>query len=113
MPFYMWLILLVLALFLLREKKNGAAVLLHIHGKRNIQEVTSMVELAKRFIGKECIISIITASSPVTGTIEAVEDHGLLVTQKNNTTLLNLEYVSKIQEYPRGKSGKKKAVVID
>lgn len=113
MPLYMWPILLLLALCLLREKKNDAAVLLHIHRKRNKQEVTSMVELAKRFIDKECIISIITSSSPVTGTIEAVEDHGLLLRQKDSATLINLEYVSKIQEFPRGKNGKKKAVVAD
>lgn len=113
MPFYIWLILMALALWLIQEKKNGAAVLLHIRGKRKTREVDSMVELAKRFVGKECVISIITSSSPVTGTIEAVEEHGLLLTQNDSTVLINLEYVAKIQEYPRKKNGKKKAVVLD
>lgn len=113
MPLYTWLILMVLALWLIQEKKNDVAVLHHIRGKRKIREVDSMVELAKRFVGKACIISIISSSSPVTGTIEAVEDHGLLIKQKENTILINLEYVSKIQEYPTKKNGKKKAVVLD
>lgn len=113
MPIYTWLILIVLALWLIQEKKNGAAVLLHIRRKRKTREVDSMVELAKRFVGKECIISIITSSSPVTGTIEAVEDRGMLVKKDGVTTLVNLEYVSQIKEYPRKKNGKKKAVVLE
>ena len=72
-----------------------------------------MVELAKQFIGKECIISIITSSSGVVGTVEAVEEHGMLVKKGDETALVNLEYVSQIREYPRKKNGKKKSVVLD
>lgn len=72
-----------------------------------------MVELAKQFIGKECIISIITSSTGVVGTIEAVEGRGMLVKKDGVTTLVNLEYVSQIKEYPRKKNGKKKSIVLD
>lgn len=110
---YWWIIWIALLLWIFREEKSHAAAVLHIRSIHRKQEVESMVELAKQFIGKECIISIITSSTGVVGTIEAVEEHGMLVKKDNVTTLVNLEYVSQIREYPRKKNGKKKAVVLD
>lgn len=110
---YWWIIWIALLLWIFHKNKTDAAVILHIRRKHGKREGTSMVELAKQFIGKECIISIITSSTGVVGTIEAVEEHGMLVTKGDETTLVNLEYVSQIKEYPRKKNGKKKSVVLD
>lgn len=110
---YWWILWIALLLWIFHENKTSAAAVLHIRRKHGKQEEASMVELAKQFIGKERIISIITSSSGVVGTIEAVEEHGMLVKKGNETTLVNLEYVTKIQEYPKKKNGKKKAVVLD
>lgn len=110
---YWWIIWIALLLWLFRQEKTHAVVAFHIRRKHRKQEADSMVELAKRFIGKECIISIITSSTGVMGTIEAVEEHGMLVKKGEETTLVNLEYVSQIKEYPRKKNGKKKAVVLE
>ena len=113
MPYYWWIIWIALLLWIFHGEKTSAAAVLHIRRKRNRQEETSMVELAKRFIGKECIISIITSSSGVIGTIEEVVDRAMLVKRGNETTLVNLEYVSQIKEYPKKKNGKKKAIAFD
>ena len=110
---YWWIIWIALLLWLFLQEKSHAAVVLHIRGKHSKQEAESMVELAKQFIGKECIITIITSSTGVVGTIEAVEEHGMLVKKDNVTTLVNLEYVSQIKEFPRKKNGKKKAKVSE
>lgn len=110
---YWWIIWIALLLWLFRQEKNHASVVFHIRRKYRKQEADSMVELAKQLIGKECIISIITSSTGVMGTIEAVEGNGMLVKKGDETTLVNLEYVSQIKEYPRKKNGRKKAVVLD
>ena len=66
-----------------------------------------METLAKQFAGKECIIYTITSNDgSVQGTIREVSGGGLL-------KAVNLEYVTRIREYPRSRKGKKKSVVLD
>ncbi len=110
---YWWILWAALLLWIFWTEKQSAAAIVYIRKRHRKQEAGFMVELAKQFIGKECIISIITSSTGVIGTIEAVEEHGMLVKKDGVTTLVNLEYVSQIKEYPRKKNGKKKAVVLD
>ena len=72
-----------------------------------------MVELAKKFIGKDCIIY--TMNSQLNGVITEVANGGILVEENYNNSLqvVNIDYIVRIREYPINKKGKKKAVVLD
>lgn len=72
-----------------------------------------MVELAKRFIGKECLIYAFDSNRQFEGIIKEVSHGAVLIENKGNTEAINLDFVIRIREYPRNKNGKKKAVVVD
>ena len=74
-----------------------------------------MNELAKRFIGQECIIYTITSNDgSVQGVIKEVTDSGMLIEKKTGELeVVNLDFVTRIREYPRKKNGKKQSVVLD
>lgn len=70
-----------------------------------------MRELAKRFIGKECLVyTMASESTAVKGTVTEVSDSGLLVENDGHVQAVNLEYVVRIQEWPRNAKGKKKQI---
>ena len=72
-----------------------------------------MYELITNMVGKYCIISQGGMSS-VEGTVRSVKDNWLEVERKDGScTVRNLDYVSQIREYPVGKNGKRKSVVLD
>lgn len=74
-----------------------------------------MKELAKQFIGKECLIYTITSNDgSVQGVIKEVADSGMMIERSSGEReLINLELVTRIREYPRKKNGKKKDIVLD
>ena len=72
-----------------------------------------MIELAKRFIGKECIIYAFDGSHQFEGIIKEVTDGAILVEKDEKLEAINLDFVIRIREYPRNKKGKKKSVVLD
>lgn len=70
-----------------------------------------MKELAEQFIGKDCLIYTIASNTEsVKGVITEVTDSGILVDYNGNRQALNLEYVIRIQEWPRNAKGKKKNI---
>lgn len=70
-----------------------------------------MNELIKNYIGKEVIVYT-SSTSGVTGTVTKIEDNWVELEDKNGQKqIVNTDYVSRIQEYPRNKKGKKKLVV--
>lgn len=72
---------------------------------------SKMKELAKRFIGEECVIEMITSSlsGGVQGVIREVGDNGLLVEKKSGELeIVNLDFVTAIGQYPKKKKDKKK-----
>ena len=65
-----------------------------------------MKELAKRFIGEECIIYTITSND---GSVR-----GMVIEKKTGELeIINLDFVTRIREYPRKKNGRKKGVILD
>ena len=74
-----------------------------------------MKELAQKFIGKECLIYTIASdsSSAAKGTIKEITDNGLLIECDGNLQAINLEFVTRIREWPRKKNGKKKEVIFN
>lgn len=74
-----------------------------------------MKELAKRFIGKECVIYTVTSNDgSVQGAIKEIDDGGMVIEKKTGELeIVNLDFVTRIREYPRKKNGRKKGVVLD
>ena len=72
-----------------------------------------MIELAKRFIGKECIIYAFDSNHQFEGIIKEVTDGAILIEKDEKLEAINLDFVIRIREYPRNKKGKKKSVVLD
>lgn len=106
-----FLIFLILLLTLQGQKKTAAAAR---HIRKTKKETELMEELARRFIGKECIIYTITSNSgDIQGTIKEVTGSGMLIeNQRGEQQAINLEYITRIREYPRNKNGKKKSIVV-
>ena len=71
-----------------------------------------MVEFARAFIGKECIIYLFDDNQH-TGIIKEVTDGALLLDKNGDVQVINLDFVTRIREFPKKKNGKKKSVVLD
>ena len=72
-----------------------------------------MLELAKTFIGKECLIYSFDGSHQFEGVIKEVTDGALLIEKDGKCEAINLDFVIRIREYPINKKGKKKSLVLD
>ncbi len=74
-----------------------------------------MKELAKQFLEKECIIYTITSNdSSIQGVIKEIDDGGMLIERNTGEKeIINLDFITRIREYPRKKNGRKKGVVLD
>ena len=106
---YIVIIIIFVVLFIENQNRN-------IWAKQYIQKKkgkgnTEMLELAKRFIEKECIIY--TFNTQIEGTIKEISGNALLVEKKGTLEAVNLDFVVRIREYPRKKNGKKKSLVVD
>ena len=113
--------------FLNRKKQNKEsnemkelAELARLLGGANVTDgiidsAREMKELAKRLIGEDCIIYTITSESgSIQGVLKEVEDGGLVIEKTTGETeIVNLDFVTRIREYPRKKNGKKKSIVLD
>ena len=117
MQSHSWIIFLVLLylLFFLPQKRRRTTAAAHHIRRKGKKEKESMEELAKQFIGKECLIYTITQTEgSVQGTIREVGAGGMMIEDaQGQLQAVNLEYVTRIREYPRDKKGKKKSVILD
>lgn len=102
-------IIIIFIVLILQQRNEAAWLKQHIAKKK--EDNTEMVELAKRFIGKECIIS--TFNNQLTGTVREVGAGAILLENKDGPEAVNLDFVVRIREYPRKKNGKKKSIVVD
>jgi len=106
-----YIIFLVLFILLLTRRRQEKAWLKHHIQSKKRKDREPMIELAKRFIGKECIVY--TFNSQVTGTVKEVSDSAILLENGSNPEAVNLDFIVRIREYPRKKNGKKKSVILD
>ena len=115
------LYLILLALFLLviipwiMRQRRLAAVRHILNQKKQNKENSEMKELAKRFIGEECIIYTITSNEgSIQGIIKEIDDGGMVIERNSGEReIVNLDFVTRIRQYPRKKNGKKKDIVWD
>ena len=73
---------------------------------------TEMQELAKRFIGKDVLITTV-ASGSIDGILKEVVDNAAVVEKDGAERIINLDYVIQFREYPTNKKGKRKSVILD
>lgn len=105
-------VLLLIILTMLERRKRRNAIIKHVsYNKKRNKENNKMKELAKQFIGKECIVYTVTGSDGIVkGTIKDVADDGIIIERGDGIEAVNLEYVTRIREWPRNANGKKKAI---
>lgn len=106
---YIALVVIFIVLFI-NKRENEQVIAKKIQKKKG--DNTEMLELAKSFIGKECIIYTFN-NNQITGVIREVSNGGMLVEKNDVCEAINLDFVVRIREYPRNKNGKKKSIVLD
>lgn len=107
-----WCIVFLIIIKNLNHAKNLTAA--HIIRKRKRKGANKMNEIVQNFIGKECLIYTMNGTS-IEGIPETVKDGWMTVRSfdGSSTEAVNLEYVTRVREYPRDKKGKRKSVVLD
>lgn len=105
-------VLLLIILTMLERRRRRNAIIKHVlYNKKRNKENNKMKELAKQFIGKECIVYTVAGSDGIVkGTIKDVADDGIIIERGDGIEAVNLEYVTRIREWPRNANGKKKAI---
>ena len=93
--------------------RNENALIRRILNKKdkNSKEKLEMIELCKRFIGKDCIIY--TYNSQIEATLKEVSDGAVLIERNGEEEAVNLDYIMRLREHPKNKKGKKKSIVVD
>ncbi len=73
-----------------------------------------MLELAKQFIGQDCLIYFLSCST-IAGVIKEISENGnaVLIENGNGIDLINLEFVTRIRKHPVNKKGKRKGIILD
>lgn len=110
---YASVIVLWLIIFTSIHRRNKSVILRKIIEKRKSGGNTEMKTLAENFIGKECILYSFDGSHQYSGVIKEVTDGAILIEKKGELEAVNLDFVIRIREYPKGKNGKKKSIILD
>ena len=111
-PSYFAVLFLFLVVFMIM-RTNQSIIAGKAIQKRKSGDKTQMIELAKRFIGKECLIYAFDSNHQFVGIIKEVTDGAILLEKDDTLEAINLDFVIRIREYPKKKNGKKKSVVLD
>ena len=75
-------------------------------------EGTEMIEAAKSFIGKDCIIYTFN-SQQLIGKVKDVSGSAVIIETNGSTEAVNADFIVRLREHPVNKKGKKKSVVLD
>lgn len=112
--FYL-IILLLLVIFPAIRRRRIAAIRNILNKKMQNKENHVMKELAKRFIGEDCLIYPVTSfDGSLHGVIKEVNDSAMVIENTSGELeVINLDFVTRIRQYPRKKNGKKKSLVLD
>ncbi len=111
----LFVLFVVVIIPLITRHRKMAAIRHILNRKKQNKENITMKELAKQFIGKECIIyTVVSNDASIQGVIKEIDDTGMLIEKKSGEKeIVNLDFVTRIREYPRKKNGKKKSIVLD
>lgn len=106
-------IIIILIILYVAMRNRKAVIIRKLIRKRKQEGNTQMVELAKKFIGKECLVYAFDSSHQFQGIIKEVSNGAILIEKGGAVEAINLDFVIRIKEYPKNKKGKKKALVLD
>ena len=109
-----WIPIFLVLFVIIHQRKRREEAVAQMLARKKKGEKTKMVELAKNFIGKECMIYTFNGTQ-YEGTVKEVSDGALLIERGADRAVeaINLDFVMRIREYPKKKNGKKKSVVLD
>ena len=113
MPYWYLSIIFLFVVIYFTNRRRKLVIISRIIKNRKSEDTPKMKELAKNFIGKDCLIYAFDSSHQYTGIIKEVSDTALLVENNGSLEAINLDFVIRIREFPKGKNGKKKSVVLD
>ena len=105
-PSYYIPILLLLFIVIWMSRQNKMFIAKKFIKNRLRKDKCDMVELAKRFIDKECLIYTFN-SNQIEGTIKDVTDGAILLDSKGTIEAVNLDFVVRIREFPKTKTERK------
>ncbi|MBR5618646.1 MAG: hypothetical protein IKW76_02820 [Clostridia bacterium] len=71
-----------------------------------------MQKLAERFVGKDVLLNTVGSGS-YDGILKEVVDNAVVLEKDGKETVVNLDYVIRLREYPKNKNGKRKSVIAD
>lgn len=116
-PSYIIPVMLLLFLIFFTQKMRRKYVLhkiIRAKAKKRTSGVNEMIELAKRFVNRDCIVYTYNGEQLV-GKIEEVGSTGIMLRSKKDAAaqLINADFILRIREHPLDKNGKKKSVVLD
>ena len=103
-------VMLLVVLLMIRNQKQ--MMIKQLIKNKNSKEKLEMTELARRFIGKECIVYTFNGSN-IDCTVKEVTDGAILVEKKGIVEAINIDFIMRIREYPKNKNGKKKSIIVD
>lgn len=109
---YIPIIILWIIIFIVFRNQK-AVVAKKIIKNRKMEDKAEMIELAKKFIDKECLIYAFDSNHQFQGIIKEVSNGAILIEKNGCVEAINLDFVIRIREFPKNKKGKKKAVVLD
>ena len=101
---YLVIIAVLIIFFCIRRRRRTAAVAWQVLNQRKQnKENVVMKELAKQFIGEECIIYTITSNDgSIQGIIKEIDDGGMVIERNSGEReIVNLDFVTRIRQYPR------------
>ncbi len=113
---YLWIVVILIIFLCIMKKRRTAAAVWQIQNRRKQnKEILVMKELAKQFIGEECMIYTITSNDgSVQGVIKEIDGGGMIIERNTGEReIINLDFVTRIRQYPKKRNGKKKSVVLD
>lgn len=96
-------IMLVMILIWIYEKRNKECIAA-VRLRNQKVEGDKMEAMAKQFVGKTCLVTIFGGST-VKGILREVQEHALLLEKKGKPQIINLEFVTCIEEIPQKSKG--------
>lgn len=105
-----WIILVILLIIIPRRKRMKiAAVKIQQKKRMKRKDRSAMNEIIKNYIGKDCIIYNMNGEQ-ITGIITSAVDGWITVQEpsKEDVQAINLDYVTRVREFPYDKNGKRK-----
>lgn len=111
-PSYFIFIFIFIILYMASRARKAAVARKAVKNRKSEDKI-HMIELAKRFIDKECLIYSFDGNHQYQGVIKEVSNGAVLIENGGTVEAVNLDFIIRIREFPKNKKGKKKAVVLD